>query len=154
MRGRPATVFEYLGRARRADLPAALPTLGSPLRWRLLVPARGGYVVTEVNVTDNGPGWTGAATANAVWFPNDTGPFVEKAAAAHLGEVFLAFSRFPAAEIVTHSNGELTVHWYDLRFAARRVPVGNDRREHTSPFGAWVRLSPTGSVLAQGLGPG
>lgn len=151
---RPATVFHYLGRSRPADLPAALPTLGSPFRWRLVVPDRGGYLVAEVDLREHGPGWAAAARSNAVWFPNDTGPLIEKAAAARLGAVFLAFSRFPAAEIVTHSNGDLTVHWYDLRFAARRVPMGNDRRQHTSPFGAWVRLSAAGSVLAQGLGPG
>ncbi len=89
-----------------------------------------------------------------VWFPNDAGPFIDRAAATSIGQVFLTFSRFPSAEIVHHTNGDLTVHWYDLRFAERRAPVGGDRRSHTSPFGAWVRLSPRGNVIGQGLGPG
>ncbi len=152
--GPPPTIFRYLGRGRPAALPAALPTLISPFRWRLVVAAQGGYLVVEVNLRDRSPGWLHQATGDAVWFPNDAGPFVERAAAATLGQVFLQFSRFPSAEIVTHANGDLTVHWYDLRFAERRAPVGNDRRRHTSPFGAWVRLSPAGAVVGQGLGPG
>ncbi len=152
--GRPPTIFRYLGRGQPAALPAALPTLISPFRWRLVVAARGGYLVVEVNLRDRGPGWLHQATDDAVWFPDDAGPSVERAAAATLGQVFLHFSRFPSAEIVTHANGDLTVHWYDLRFAERRAPIGNDRRRHTSPFGAWVRLSPAGEVVGQGLGPG
>lgn len=150
----PRGVFSYLGRARRAGLPAALPTTGSPFRWRLVVPARSGYLVTEVNLRDPAPAWQEAAQSTGVWFPDDAGPLVERAASARLARVFLNFSRFPSAEIVTHANGDLTVHWYDLRFAERRAPVGHDRREHSSPFGAWVRLSPHGAVMAQGLGPG
>jgi membrane-bound metal-dependent hydrolase YbcI (DUF457 family) len=154
VRGRPPTVFRYLGDATRATLPAALPTDGSPFEWRIIITAQGGYAVAEVNVLDNEAGWLQRAARTAVWFPNDKGPFVGRAAAARLGRVFLGFSRFPAAEIVTHANGDLTVHWYDLRYAEHRVPVGNDRRRHTSPFGAWVRLTPDGNVVAQGLGPG
>ncbi len=149
----PPTIFHYLGTDARAALPAALPTLGSPFRWRLVAHAAGGYVVTEVNLLEDRT-WLDSARRAAVWFPNDTGPLVERAAGARLGRLFLSFSRFPSAEIVPHANGDLTVHWYDLRFAARRTPVGNDRRQHTSPFGAWVRLSPSGHILGQGLGPG
>ena len=54
---------------------------------------------------------------------------------------------------MTHRNGDVTVHWYDMRFA-ERVVAPADGRAHTSPFGAWVRLSPTGSIVGQGLGPG
>ena len=154
LNARPPTVFRYLGGAAPAALPAALPTGISPFRWRVIVRARGGYAVAEVNLRDTDPGWRNRAASSALWFPNDSGPFVERAASARLGQVFLNFSRFPAAEIVTHANGDLTVHWYDLRFAQSRVPVGNDHRRHTSPFGAWVRLTRAGSVVAQGLGPG
>lgn len=150
----PPTVFRYLGLGRPAALPAALPSEISPFRWRLVVADRSGYLVTEVNLRRRGPGWQDAAKAAGVWFPNDTGPLVDRAAAATMGRVFLNFSRFPAAEIVTHRNGDLTIHWYDLRFAQHRRPVGNDRRRHTSPFAAWVRVTPGGTVVAQGLGPG
>jgi hypothetical protein len=151
---RPPTVFAYHGRSRPAALPAALPTLSSPFAWRLVVPSRGGFLVTEVDIRDRSSGWTSRAAEAGIWFPNDTGPFVEQAASSRMGDAFLTFSRFPSAEIVTHANGDLTVHWYELRFAEHRAPVGNDRRRHTSPFGAWVRLTPNGGVIGQGLGPG
>jgi membrane-bound metal-dependent hydrolase YbcI (DUF457 family) len=151
--GRPPTVFGYLGGTHPAALPAALPGL-SPFRWRLVVRARDGYGVTEVNLLDLGSGWRERAASAAVWFPNESGPYVARAAAAALGRVFLNFSRFPSAEVIANANGDFTVHWYDVRFAERRAPVGNDRRRHTSPFGAWVRLSPAGAVVGQGLGPG
>lgn len=151
---RPSPLFHYLGRSDPASLPAALPTIASPFRWRLVVPAKGGYLVTEMNLLDRHSRWHEAAVTQGVWFPNDAGPYVDRAAEANLGRVFLGFSRYPSAEILTHSNGDLTVHWYDLRFARRREPSGNDHRQHTSPFGAWVRLSPSGAVLAQGWGPG
>jgi hypothetical protein len=35
-----------------------------------------------------------------------------------------------------------------MRFAARVVALV-DGRAHTSLFGAWVRLSPTGSIVGQ-----
>lgn len=151
---RPSSMFWYLGPDRPAALPAALPTLASPFRWRLVVPAPAGYVVTEVNLLDRKGAWKDGARARAVWFPNDAGPFVERASEAAMAQLFLTFSRFPSVEILTHANGDLTVHWYDLRFAQRRVPVGHDRRQHTSPFGAWVRLSPSGTLVSQGWGPG
>lgn len=151
---RPPTVFRYDGREHRAALPAAMPTLGSPFVWRMIVPSRGGYLVTEVDVRDDTAGWAARAASAGIWFPNDAGPFVERAAGSKMGGVFLTFSRFPSAEIVTHANGDLTVHWYDLRFAEHRAPVGSDLRRHTSPFGAWIRLTRLGGLVGQGLGPG
>ncbi len=150
----PTTIFRYLDHSVPAALPAALPTEGSPFEWRLVVRMRGGYLVTDVNLLDRRPGWQDRARHRGVWFPNDAGPLVERAASTRLGRVFLAFSRFPSAEIVKHSNGDLTVHWYDVRFAEGRAPIGGDRRQHTSPFAVWVRLSPGGNVVGEGLGPG
>jgi hypothetical protein len=86
-------------------------------------------------------------------FPDEHGAPVERAALASVARTFLAFSRFPSAEAMMHRNGDVTVHWYDMRFA-QRVVAPADGRTHTSPFGAWVRLSPTGSIVGQGLGPG
>lgn len=152
--GRARTVFRYLDHSDPSRLPAALPTEGSPFDWRVVVRQRGGYLVTDVRLLDRDAGWEERAVRRGIWFPNDAGPFIDRAAATRIGRVFLTFSRFPSAEIVRHANGDLTVHWYDLRFAQRRAPVGRDRREHSSPFGAWVRMSPRGDILGQGLGPG
>ena len=56
-------------------------------------------------------------------------------------------------EALPRKDGGVTVHWYDMRYAERPTDP-NDHRRHTSPFGVWVQLSPSGRIVAQGLGPG
>jgi inner membrane protein len=139
--------FRYLGPDAPAAMPAALPTAGSPFRWRLITRRPNGFEVREIDLLRrNGAG-------DAIVFPDDRSPTVERAARAPVARTFLAFSRFPSAEAMPHRNGDVTVHWYDMRFA-ERVVAPADGRAHTSPFGAWVRLSPAGSIVGQGLGPG
>jgi inner membrane protein len=143
----PGPVFHYLNAARPAALPAALPSIASPLRWRLVTRIAGGFEISEVNVV------SGREEGDVLRFPDEHGPRVDRAASASLAKLFLDFSRFPAAETMRHRNGDVTVHWYDLRFARRPEGPG-DGRDHSSPFAVWVRLSPSGAILAQGLGPG
>ncbi len=145
--GRVDQVFHYLNSDDPAALPAALPTLISPFRWRLVMRAPEGFRVEEIDLLG------GQSPTNVITFPDDRGGAVARAATAPLARVFLDFSRFPAAEALPHSTGEVTVHWYDLRFAQRQDEPG-DLRRHTSPFGVWVRLSAAGAIVAQGLGPG
>ena len=161
---RPAAFFSYMGPSRPAALPAAMPTLLSPFTWRVAARVPGGFAVADIHlltppepsaprvVRDSEP-LQGSGDV-PLWFPDDRGPLVERASQARFAQVFLQFSRFPAAEVRPSRNGIVTVHWYDLRFAQRATPVGDDTRRHTSPFGAWVRLSPAGQVIAQLLGPG
>jgi membrane-bound metal-dependent hydrolase YbcI (DUF457 family) len=144
---RPPFGFSYLGPDAPAPFPAALPTLASPFKWRLVTRLPNGFAVREIDLLRR------AEAADAIVFPDDRGATVERAALAPVAQTFLAFSRFPSAEAMTHRNGDVTVHWYDMRFA-ERVVAPADGRGHTSPFGAWVRLSPTGSIVGQGLGPG
>lgn len=140
-------VFHYLGPAEPAALPAALPTLASPFRWRVIVRVPGGFEVREISLLGKPP------DGEAIAFPDQGGAMVARASTAPMARVFLDFSRFPSAEAITHRNGDVTVHWYDMRFARRPEGPGDGRR-HTSPFGAWVRMSPDGTVVGQGLGPG
>ncbi len=144
---RAHVAFRYLGPDEPAALPAAVPTLGSPFTWRLITRHPNGFAVREFDLLGSGD------IGDVILFPNDRGALVARAALAPIARTFLAFSRFPSAEAMTHRNGDVTVHWYDMRFA-QRVAAPADGRAHTSPFGAWVRLSPTGSVVGQGLGPG
>ncbi len=139
--------FSYLGPDEPAALPAALPTLGSPFRWRLITRLPNGFAVREIGLLRRGD------AGDPIVFPDERSAPVERAALASVAQTFLAFSRFPSAESMTHKNGDVTVHWYDMRFA-ERVLAPADGRAHTSPFGAWVRLSPAGSIVGQGLGPG
>jgi inner membrane protein len=145
--GRLGPGFHYLDGEDPAALPAALPTLFSPFKWRLIVRSPEGFRVEDIDVLDRG------APPDVITFPNERGPLFARAAAAPTARVFLDFSRFPAGEALPHRNGDVTVHWYDMRFAQHQNVPG-DRRSHTSPFGVWVRLSKTGEVLGQGLGPG
>ncbi len=145
--GRVDQVFHYLDSEDPATLPAALPTWRSPFRWRVIMRAPEGFRVEDVDLLGHGP------APDVISFPNDGGQLVARATEAPMARMFLGFSRFPAVEALPHHNGDVTVHWYDLRFAARPTERG-DGRQHTSPFGVWVRLSPTGAVVAQGLGPG
>jgi membrane-bound metal-dependent hydrolase YbcI (DUF457 family) len=139
--------FHYLDGGDPAALPAALPTLVSPFKWRLIVRAPEGFRVEEIDLL------AGRQPADVITFPDDRGGAVARAEAAALARVFLDFSRFPAAEALPHPNGDVTVHWYDLRFAQHQDEPG-DLRRHTSPFGVWVRVSKAGEIVAQGLGPG
>jgi len=145
--GRGDQVFHYLDAGDPAALPAALPSLVSPFRWRVIMRVPGGFQVKEIDLVGNG------RDADVVSFPDEHGTIVAKAATAPLAQVFLGFSRFPAAEAITQHDGNITVHWYDMRFAERPTAPG-DGRQHTSPFGVWVRLSPAGAIVDQGLGPG
>jgi membrane-bound metal-dependent hydrolase YbcI (DUF457 family) len=144
---RPGTVFHYLNTSHPSAVPAALPTLLSPFRWRVITRTPRGFEVGEVNLLSP------HAVVEPIAFPDEAGPTIDRASAAPLAQVFLDFSRFPAAETIRHRDGNVTVHWYDLRFAERAEDEGDGRR-HTSPFAVWIRLSPTGAVLGQGLGPG
>jgi membrane-bound metal-dependent hydrolase YbcI (DUF457 family) len=143
----PHFTFSYLGPDAPAALPAALPTLGSPFRWRLITRLPNGFAVREMDLLRRGE------DGDPIVFPDERSAPVERAALAPVARSFLAFSRFPSAEAMTHRNGDVTVHWYDMRFA-ERVVAPADGRAYTSPFGAWVRLSPNGSIVGQGLGPG
>ncbi len=145
--GRLDRVFHYMDGEDPAALPAALPTLTSPFTWRLVLLSPGGYQVEDIDLLDGG------RPLDVITFPDQRGEIFSRASAAPLARMFLQFSRFPAGETQSHRNGDVTVHWYDLRFA-RHQDVPGDPRPHTSPFAVWVRLSKTGEVLGQGLGPG
>jgi membrane-bound metal-dependent hydrolase YbcI (DUF457 family) len=145
--GRVGQTFHYLDGEDPAALPAALPTFFSPFTWRLVLRSPTGFRVQSLDLLD------ARAPADVITFPDDRGGVVAAAAKAPMARMFLDFSRFPAAEALPDHNGDVTVHWYDLRYAEHQQVPG-DRRRHTSPFGVWVRLSPAGAVVSQGLGPG
>jgi inner membrane protein len=144
---RPGPAFHYLDTGHPAALPAALPTWGSPFRWRLITRTPRGFEVRTLDLFDR------SREGDAIDFPSVDGALVARASRAQIARVFLDFSRFPAADQVTHQNGDVTVHWYDLRFAEHPASTA-DGRHYTSPFAVWIRLSPAGAIVGQGLGPG
>ena len=125
---------------------AALPTFGSPFRWRIVRQFSNGYRLSEVNLL--------ADTEESIgWMPHDDGPLVEIARQAAAPRTFLAFSRFPAAH-VEHLGRETIVRMSDVRFLD--VPIGR-RVEEFRPGGFFtvtVRLDREGNILEDRFGAG
>jgi len=80
----------------------------------------GGFEVRTLDL------WKRAPYAEAVVFPDESGPLVARAATAQVARVFLDFSRFPAADRIGHRNGDTTIHWYDLHWSKEKVQVNED----------------------------
>jgi hypothetical protein len=86
----------------------------------------------------------------AVHYPNVWTPAVFQAAQAPVAQVFLGFSRFPAARSVVGADGTATIRWNDLRFTSDTTP--NLRERAPNLFTATVQLSPDGKVVGERLG--
>ena len=134
---------------------AAMPSFFSPFRWRLIAQMSNAYEIHDVDVLDarlRRPPEAGEAPWRiAVRFPNQWTPAVRTAAMASIPQVFLGFSRFPAARSFTdRATGETTVRWTDMRFA---TGLTIDQRTGANLFTATVRLDREGRVIEQKLGP-
>jgi membrane-bound metal-dependent hydrolase YbcI (DUF457 family) len=132
---------------------AATPSFLSPFRWRVLAEMSNSYEVRDLDVLDRR---LRDPTADVSWrvrlrYPNQWTASVEHAAATSVGQVFLGFSRFPAARWAVDANGVTTVRWEDMRFAG--TPLAGDQPvPQSSMFRALVRLAPDGRVVEQRLG--
>jgi membrane-bound metal-dependent hydrolase YbcI (DUF457 family) len=133
----------------------AMPSFTSPFTWRIIAQMSNAYEIHEINLLDQRfrdpePG------SDAPWrltlrYPNIWTPAVAKAATTRLGQVFLGFSRFPAARSAVDVNGATTVRWTDMRFAGG--PLALDQpAPRALPFTATVRTSPDGRVIEEKLG--
>jgi membrane-bound metal-dependent hydrolase YbcI (DUF457 family) len=132
---------------------AAIPTFLSPFKWRVLAQMSNAYEVRNLDVVD--PRVRDPA-ADVSWrvrlrYPNLWTPAVERAATTRLGQVFLGFSRFPAARWTIDGNGVTTVRWDDLRFAGTAL-AGDQPLRPPSLFTAMVRLDAAGDVVEERLG--
>ena len=134
---------------------AAMPTFLSPFKWRIIARLSNAYEMHDLDVLDAGlrrPAEAGAAPWRVtIRYPDQWSPTVLAAARAPLAQVFLGFSRFPAARrIVDQRTGVTTVRWTDMRFAAGLTL--DQRVGRGSLFTASVRLAPDGRVLEAQLG--
>ena len=134
---------------------AAMPSFTSPFTWRIIAQMSNAYEMHDVNLLEQR--FRDPATASdAPWrltlrYPSVWTPTVEKAGATHLGQVFLGFSRFPAARSAVDSTGVTTVRWTDVRFAGG--PLALDQpAPRALPFTATVRIGADGQVLDERLG--
>jgi len=134
---------------------AAIPTFFSPFRWRLISQLSSAYEMHDVDLLDprmRRPPEAGEAPWRVtVRYPNVWRPPVHAAAEAHIAQVFLGFSRFPAARsFLDPPTGVTTVRWIDVRFAAGLTL--DQRLGRSGLFQATVRVAPDGRVLDQRLG--
>jgi membrane-bound metal-dependent hydrolase YbcI (DUF457 family) len=135
---------------------AAMPDFVSPFRWRLVAHLSNAYESQEIDVLDArfrrpAPG-NEALWRRALREPNQWTPAVLQAAATPAAQVFLGFSRFPAARSTIRRDGVSIVRWNDMRY----IPPGRPRNDSTprgSLFTATVELSAAGEVLDARLGP-
>jgi hypothetical protein len=134
---------------------AAMPSFFSPFRWQLIAQMSNAYEMRDVDVLDarlRRPAGAGEAPWRiGVRFPNVWTPAVKMAATARVPQVFLGFSRFPAARSFTdRGTGETTVRWTDMRFV---TGLTTEQRAPANLFTATVRLDRDGRVISQNFGP-
>lgn len=134
---------------------AAMPSFFTPFKWRLIAQMSNAYEMHDVDVLDarlrRPQGADEAPQRLGVRFPNVWTPAVKAAAEARLPQVFLGFSRFPAARSFTdRDTGETTVRWADMRFV---TGLAIDQRARANLFAVTVRVDRDGRVIDQRLGP-
>lgn len=131
---------------------AAMPTLLSPFRWRVIAHLSNAYELHDVDLLDRtsraGPWASGALWRTNVRFPNVWTYAVDKAAATPTAQIFLGFSRFPAARAFVDPTGAATVRWIDVRFVdglvTRDQPFGR-----ATLFALTVRITGDGKIQEQ-----
>jgi len=134
---------------------AAMPLFTSPFRWRIVAQMSNAYEIHDIDLLDQrfrDP----ESESDVPWrltlrYPNVWTPDVTRAARTHLGQVFLGFSRFPAARSAVDSHGVITVRWSDMRFAGGTFALDQPVRR-VAPFTATVRMAPDGRIVEETLG--
>jgi membrane-bound metal-dependent hydrolase YbcI (DUF457 family) len=134
---------------------AALPTFGSPFQWRIVAQYSNAYEIRDIDLLDGrfrqADIEDGAPWRLTLRYPNVWTPTVMQAAQTRLGEIFLGFSRFPAARSAVDAQGATTVRWTDMRFTGAVVP-GEQALAQSRLFTAIVRIDASGRVVHEGLG--
>jgi len=133
----------------------ATPSFTSPFTWRIIAQMSNAYEIHDINVLDETFRRPESASA-APWrttlrYPNVWTTATRQAAATHLGQVFLGFSRFPAARSAVDADGISTVRWTDVRFVGGPIAI-DQPAPRALPFTATVRLGADGRVIEERLG--
>ena len=97
-----------------------------------------------------------ASDREAFWrlslrYPNQWTAPVFAAARTRLGQVFLGFSRFPAARSSVDRDGLAIVRWTDMRFVGGAFALDQPAGQ-VNLFTATVRIAPDGAILLEQLG--
>ncbi|MBI3401364.1 MAG: metal-dependent hydrolase [Acidobacteria bacterium] len=134
---------------------AALPSFSSPFSWRIVAQFSNAYELRDIDILDarlRGVEDDGDAPWRTnVRYPNVWTPTVRTAASTPTAQVFLGFSRFPAARSAEDAQHVTTVRFTDVRFVAGPAPVNQPIRRDNL-FTASVHVSPDGRVLDEAIG--
>ena len=135
----------------------AMPSFTSPFTWRIMAQLSNAYELHDVNLLDR---WfrdpqfeSEAPWRRTLRYPNVWTPPVQRAGTTHLGQVFLGFSRFPAARFAVDGQGVTTVRFTDMRFVGGPFAV-DQPGPRTNPFTATVRVGADQRILDESLGVG
>jgi hypothetical protein len=131
----------------------AMPTFASPFSWQVIARFSNAYEVHEVNLLDarfRAP----ASDSEAFWrrairYPNVWTDTTMRAASTRTAQVFLGFSRFPAARAFVDPTGTATVRLSDIRFANSGI---FDQARRPDPFTVIIHMSPDGRVTEEAFG--
>lgn len=151
---RPPGASTSIGKRCLMDV-AAMPTFISPFRWQIIAHASNAYELRDLDLLD--ARWRQpddefeAPWRTTLRYPNVWTPTVMRAAETHLAQVFLGFSRFPAARSALDAHGVTTVRWTDVRFGAGRVAI-EQRPPGPDIFTATVSVGADGQILQERLG--
>lgn len=134
---------------------AAMPSFQSPFRWRVIARLSDAYELHDVDVLAGRLG-DPDERAEGFWrmsrrYPNIWTPPVIAAARAQAAQVFLGFSRFPAARSFVDRDGNATVRWTDLRFTMG--DIAGQRMRGTDLFTVTVRTGADGRIERETFGP-
>jgi membrane-bound metal-dependent hydrolase YbcI (DUF457 family) len=133
----------------------AMPSFTSPFTWRIIAQLSNAFEIHDIDLLDRRYREPESGS-EAPWrltlrYPNVWTPVVEKAAATHLGQVYLGFSRLPAARYAVDPHGVTTVRWTDMRFAGGALAL-DQPGPRTNPFSASVRIDADGHILEESIG--
>jgi hypothetical protein len=134
---------------------AAMPDLVSPVRWRLIAQLSNVFEVRDVNLIgteSRTPTGAGATWRLTLRYPNEWTPAVVQASSTRVAQVFLGFSRFPAARSFADRDGIGTVRWTDVRFSIGPLLPGVPNDSRANLFSATVRIAAGGQILDAELG--
>jgi membrane-bound metal-dependent hydrolase YbcI (DUF457 family) len=134
---------------------AAMPSFTSPFRWRIIARLSNAYEMHDIDILDRrfrDPDSEGDVPWRlTLRYPNIWTPAVEAAAASRVAQVFLGFSRFPAARSAVDQNAVTTVRWTDVRFAGGPFTV-DQPGARSRMFTATVRIGRDRTIREQFLG--
>jgi len=133
----------------------AMPSFTSPFSWRIIAQMSNAYEIKDLDLLDRRyrepDSESEAPWRTTIRYPNVWTPIVEKASTTHLGQVYLGFSRMPAARSAVDAQGVTVVRWTDMRFVGG-LPGMDQRASRAVPFTASVRVSADGQILQETLG--